>query len=159
MIRQLFIYLLKEKTMGQIFNRISRIIDSYSIDTDSTPHVKMHDDGDELKRIIDELNAKKSASGAKQNNSNSGRRTQTETGDDRNSKNKNVVFDEAWAYSILGTNASASPEEIKKAYIVKVKEYHPDKVSGLGEELKTLAESKTKDINKAFEIIKKSRGI
>jgi len=33
-------------------------------------------------------------------------------------------------------------------------EYHPDKVSMLGDELKTLAESKTKEINEAYEFLK-----
>ncbi len=33
--------------------------------------------------------------------------------------------------------------------------YHPDKVTGLGPELRTLAEQKMRDINRAHEILTK----
>lgn len=32
-----------------------------------------------------------------------------------------------------------------------MKKYHPDKVSGLGEELRKLAENKAREINEAFD--------
>jgi len=37
-----------------------------------------------------------------------------------------------------------------------MKEYHPDKVAGLGAELRELAERKAKEINMAFEELKRT---
>lgn len=44
-------------------------------------------------------------------------------------------------------------DEVKRAYRELIKQYHPDKVSGLGIEIKKLAEAKTKEINTAYQII------
>ena len=47
-------------------------------------------------------------------------------------------------------------DEVKVAYYTKVKQYHPDKVMGLGEEFQKLADDKTKEINEAFESAKRA---
>lgn len=41
----------------------------------------------------------------------------------------------------------------------RVSEYHPDKVATLGEELRKLAEEKTKQINEAYEHLKRDIAI
>jgi molecular chaperone DnaJ len=58
-------------------------------------------------------------------------------------------------YSILGVSASASDEEIKKAYRDLVKKYHPDKYRD--SDLNDLAEEKLKSINKAYDDIVRMR--
>jgi DnaJ like chaperone protein len=63
------------------------------------------------------------------------------------------------SYQVLGISINSTDEEIKKAYRKLAKEYHPDKVSYLGEEFKKSAEEKFKKINDAYETIKKGRGI
>jgi DnaJ like chaperone protein len=63
------------------------------------------------------------------------------------------------AYKILGITTTATNDQIKKAYRNLAKEYHPDKVSYLGEEFKKSAEEKFKKINDAYESIKVERGI
>jgi len=55
--------------------------------------------------------------------------------------------------AILGVSPSASREEIKEAYRQRMREYHPDKVSHLGPDLRSLAESKAKQINEAYEAL------
>ena len=63
------------------------------------------------------------------------------------------------AYKILGVDANASDEEMKKAYREMAKKNHPDLVSNLGEEVREAAEKKFQEINAAYESIKKQRGI
>ncbi len=54
-------------------------------------------------------------------------------------------------YQILGIERNASSEEIKKAYRQLANKYHPDKVAHLGDEFKNLAETRFKDIQKAYQ--------
>jgi DnaJ like chaperone protein len=61
-------------------------------------------------------------------------------------------------YATLGVDRTASFEAIRQAYRERMKEYHPDKVAGLGHELRTLAELKTKAINIAFDELKRLHG-
>jgi len=59
-----------------------------------------------------------------------------------------------WARSILGVSSDASEAEINSAYRRKMTEYHPDKVSHLPKEYRDLAEEKSKELNKAREILR-----
>ena len=62
------------------------------------------------------------------------------------------------SYKILEIEASASDEEVKKAYRKMAIKYHPDKVSHLGEEFQKTATEKFKKVNEAYDKIKKNRG-
>ena len=70
-------------------------------------------------------------------------------------KEKIGIFYEYRYYKILGVMPGASPEEIRAGYLSALKKYHPDKVDSLGDEIKLLAEKKTKEIIEAYEKIKK----
>ena len=93
------------------------------------------------------LNKKKEE---KQNSSNQNK-NRTES-----SQNKQFSIDEA--YKILEINENSNSEEIKTAYKKKIKEYHPDRLSGLGAELQQLAHQKTQEINSAYNLLKKLKG-
>lgn len=62
-------------------------------------------------------------------------------------------------YKVLGLDAKATDEEVKKAYRRLAMKYHPDKVEGMGEEIKKNAEAQFREINEAYEIIKATRGM
>ena len=54
-------------------------------------------------------------------------------------------------YEVLGIPPSATRESIRAAYKARMKEYHPDKVDHLGEELQELAHRKALEIQKAYQ--------
>ncbi|MFO7752485.1 MAG: DnaJ domain-containing protein [Desulfobacteraceae bacterium] len=60
-------------------------------------------------------------------------------------------------YEILGVGRDATREEIQSAYKEKVKQYHPDRVSSLGEELQEMANRKFVEIKDAYDTLMKQR--
>ncbi|SEC16714.1 DnaJ like chaperone protein [Tenacibaculum sp. MAR_2009_124] len=63
------------------------------------------------------------------------------------------------AYEILEISKNANDTEVKKAYRKMVKKYHPDKLIGLGEEHIQGGKQKFQQIQKAYEEIRRERGI
>jgi len=57
------------------------------------------------------------------------------------------------AYSVLGVDRDASPEDIKQAFRNLANKYHPDKVSHMGDEFRELAEKRFKEIQEAYQEI------
>ena len=58
-------------------------------------------------------------------------------------------------YRILEVEKGASQEEIKRAFRQLAGKYHPDKVEYLGDEFKALAEKRFKEIQQAYEELKR----
>jgi DnaJ like chaperone protein len=58
-------------------------------------------------------------------------------------------------YAVLGLEPGADAATIKKAHRSLSMKYHPDKVQHLGEEFRGVAEEKMKEINAAYDILKK----
>jgi DnaJ-domain-containing protein 1 len=56
-------------------------------------------------------------------------------------------------YEVLQVTRGASKEEIKAAYYNMIKQYHPDRVSHLGKELRDVAHKKAKEINRAYQTL------
>jgi DnaJ like chaperone protein len=65
------------------------------------------------------------------------------------------------AYRALGVSKDASNQEIKRAYRKLMSQYHPDKLMGQGvpEDMITVATEQAKEIQVAYDLIKKHRGI
>ena len=61
-------------------------------------------------------------------------------------------------YAVLGLENGAGFEAVKKAYRKLSMQYHPDKVAHLGDEFKSVAEEKMKEINAAYDYFKKKFG-
>lgn len=63
------------------------------------------------------------------------------------------------AYDILGVAGNASDAEVKKAYRALAMKYHPDRVSGMGDEAVRQATESMRQINAAWDVLKEARGI
>ena len=65
------------------------------------------------------------------------------------------------AYSILGCSSSDSDAQLKKAYRTKASEFHPDRIAakGLPEEFTKFANDRFREIQEAWESIKKERNL
>jgi len=61
------------------------------------------------------------------------------------------------AYAVLDVPENASMDDIEQAYRRKISDYHPDKVSNAAPELKALAEQRAREINTAYDELKKLR--
>jgi DnaJ like chaperone protein len=64
------------------------------------------------------------------------------------------------AYAVLEVSPDASESEIRQAYRKLARENHPDKIAskGLPESMRSVAESRSREINAAYELVKKTRG-
>jgi len=76
------------------------------------------------------------------------------TGHDKNSERERAAGENGFdPYQVLRITRGASKEEIKAAYFNLIKQYHPDKVSHLGQEFQKLADEKAQLINWAYQIL------
>jgi DnaJ-domain-containing protein 1 len=126
--------------MGQLLNRLRNFAKAHLRQSEpSSYHFDGVDEDAELKQIIDEL-----TSGNQQKQA-------------HNNTQKSPM-DYEQACNILKIHSNSSVEEIKNAYKQRIKEYHPDRVENLGEELRQLAKQKSQQINEAYQFIKKVKG-
>jgi DnaJ-domain-containing protein 1 len=63
----------------------------------------------------------------------------------------------AW-WETLNVDQNASTEHIKSAFRKEISKYHPDRVEGLGVELRELADRMAKEVNHAYTLAKQQRG-
>lgn len=65
------------------------------------------------------------------------------------------------AYQLLEIESSANDQEVKRAYRRQMNQHHPDKLvsKGLPPEMLEMAKKKAQEIQHAYEIIKKARGM
>ena len=59
------------------------------------------------------------------------------------------------AHAVLDVPENASMDDIEQAYRRKISDYHPDKVANAAPELKALAEQRAREINAAYDELKK----
>ena len=63
------------------------------------------------------------------------------------------------AYMVLGISPSATDDEVRSAYRKMAMKNHPDKVATLGPDVQKAAAEKFRQVQEAYEAIKKERGI
>ncbi len=76
-------------------------------------------------------------------------------GDDSLSPEKESKNSKSDPYEILEIARGATSDEIRRAYLAKLAQYHPDKVNHLGDDLQKLAREKTLEIQEAYQAISK----
>lgn len=60
-------------------------------------------------------------------------------------------------YKVLGLTSSATDDEVRKAYRKMAMKYHPDRVADMSEQMQRNAAEQMKEINQAYDEIKKRR--
>jgi preprotein translocase subunit Sec63 len=58
-------------------------------------------------------------------------------------------------HEVLGVAENATDDEIRASYQRLMMQYHPDRVSGMGPEIVAVAEARTKEINEAYNRLKR----
>lgn len=62
-------------------------------------------------------------------------------------------------YTVLGLTPIASDDDLEQAYRRRISEYHPDRVANAAQEIRDLAGQRAREINGAYEAIKRQRGL
>jgi DnaJ-domain-containing protein 1 len=78
---------------------------------------------------------------------------------ERTRKNQSATKDDlprTW-WEVLNVDKNATAEQIKEAFRKEISKYHPDRVEGLGIELRELADRKAKEVNGAYAVAKEQR--
>lgn len=61
------------------------------------------------------------------------------------------------AYAVLGLDPGASDEKIERTWRQLMGKYHPDRVAGAADEIRALAELRSREINSAYDRIREER--
>lgn len=92
-----------------------------------------------------------SKSSGSQSDAGAGDRTQDQPGSGDDPRRGEAPDPPKPWWEVLQVPRIATRAEISHAYKRRISEYHPDKVAHLGEELRTVAERRSKEINVAYE--------
>lgn len=133
--------------MWQIFNRISRLINSEFRNKDNHNYKTNNTTDDELKKIIDELN--------NDNNKNSSNH-KTSNSDSSDAFEFNYKEIEE-AYLFLNLKNTSTIYEIRDKYRELIKKNHPDKFTNHSIDAQKKAIEITQKINKAYNLLRKYR--
>lgn len=146
--------------MGQIWNRIKRIAQSYSRDAEWLYESVEDEEQRRLKEIIDELNRQETS---QQKKSSAGQQThsssQRKAHEQARSAPKPTGMTMESALHILGVASTASNEEIKRAYKKLMMKYHPDRVASMSAVEQEAAKRRAQEVNGAYQYIKTAKGL
>jgi len=87
---------------------------------------------------------------------NSGAAQDEDTAQTRSDRQRGTSPPRSWRET-LNVDKNAAPEQIKSAFRKEISKYHPDRVEGLGIELRELADRMAKEVNRAYTLAKQLR--
>ncbi len=67
-----------------------------------------------------------------------------------------VADGERSPHEVLGVRPDATAEEIRAAYQRLMRENHPDRVADMSQEIRDVAERRSKEINRAYDRLKRA---
>jgi DnaJ-domain-containing protein 1 len=108
-----------------------------------------------ISAVIDARRAREDQPKSNDDDTKDDQAAQTHRRENRRSEGKESPPRSWW--EVLNVNENAPPEQIKNAFRKEISKYHPDRVEGLGIELRDLAELKAKEVNHAYTLAKKQR--
>lgn len=141
----------------QIYRRAKRVLKSTindAVDSISSEKKELDDFEEELKKSSFQKEGERSQT---KRDGQSHRRHRS--GEQQRAKQKPGEKSDGEYLKILGLTPGVSNQEISAAYKKLISQYHPDRVASLGPELHELASRKTKEINEAYQMLKKRRGM
>jgi DnaJ-domain-containing protein 1 len=142
--------------MGQIWDRINRLVRSYSLQESSSDFSHssrsfVETDEQKLRRMIDELESGKRTRHPHQSPQGQAipRKSPQEL-----EKETRLRIETKRALEVLGLPVSALPEHIKNTYKKLMMQYHPDRVVLLSASEQALAKEKAARLNQAYQFLK-----
>lgn len=157
--------------MGQIWNRIRRLAQSYTRDSAWSYESVEEEEQRRLKEIIDELNrqepARQQGQSAGQQHAHTGQQNasqrngsqQRASNEQQRSAPKPTGMTMEQALHILGVASTASNDDIKRAYKKLMMKYHPDRVASMGAVEQEAAKRRAQEVNGAYQYIKTAKGL
>ena len=82
--------------------------------------------------------------------------SETDFGSKKSTPDDELTQTAVW-FGVLGVQPTASMDEIKAAFRERARQYHPDRVAGLGPEFREIAEKKMKQLNEAYDFAVRGR--
>jgi DnaJ-domain-containing protein 1 len=93
---------------------------------------------------------------SKSSNSSSSQQSSSQRKQNERQPESGNATDTTDPFAVLKVSRQATKDEISAAYRKLVQQYHPDKVAHLGQEFQMLAEQKMREINAAYDQLKRS---
>lgn len=139
--------------MGQLFNRLRSFVrasvsDSTGRGGASWAHQVIHDEDEELRRIIDELNADASSTSSQRRQSSHGESSHA-------GSQQHLPAEVLRAHTMLNVPPLADAATIKRAYRTCIAQWHPDRYSRATQEEQARAHQRAREINQAYMTLKK----
>lgn len=134
--------------MGQIFDRIRTLADAWMTDTHRADtqwaETFLNEADDELRRAIEEaVNAPGDPSSFSTKNNSS-----------HQERGKGAPADVLRAHDVLATTPTTPPQELRRAYLRAIAQWHPDRFVNASSEQQDEASHRSRDINAAWIVLK-----
>lgn len=134
--------------MGQIFDRIRTLADAWMADTHRADtqwaDTLLHEADDDLRRAIEDA----------VNSTGDPSSFSTRDGTSNMEGAKGAPADVLRAHDVLATTPTTPPQELRRAYVRAIAQWHPDRFVNASSEQQDEASRRSRDINAAWIVLK-----